>query len=254
LDLKNLQNKVKICRKCGIEKDESCFYKRKCDKYGKERLHSNCKDCIIKCQVTYYQENKETIIVRKKKHYQKNREKFLLKKSEYYQENKTRILQGVKDYAKNNVEKIKIRKNKYRKNRRLNDYNFRIRTTISTHIGLCLKLNGSSKVGKSCMKYLSYSIQELNDHLTLLFSHPDNLTDDGQVWMTWSNWGKYDPTTWNDNDPTTWKWQIDHIIPKSTFHYASMEDQSFKDCWALNNLRPFGAKQNLLDGARKIRH
>jgi hypothetical protein len=72
--------------------------------------------------------------------------------------------------------------------------------------------------------------------------------------MTWENRGVYDPTTWNDNDSSTWKWHLDHIIPHSTFHYTSMDDQAFKDCWKLSNLRPLAAKQNIIDGSTKIRH
>lgn len=29
-----------------------------------------------------------------------------------------------------------------------------------------------------------------------------------------------------------------------------MEDEEFKKCWALSNLRPYSAKQNIIDGAR----
>jgi hypothetical protein len=57
--------------------------------------------------------------------------------------------------------------------------------------------------------------------------------------------------TWNDNDLTTWTWQIDHVIPHSKFNYISMEDREFQDCWVLNNLRPYSAKQNILDGNRR---
>jgi len=69
--------------------------------------------------------------------------------------------------------------------------------------------------------------------------------------MNWHNYGVYRIDKWDDNDQTTWKWQLDHIIPHSTFQYTSMEDKSFKQCWALDNLRPLSAKQNLLDSARK---
>lgn len=72
--------------------------------------------------------------------------------------------------------------------------------------------------------------------------------------MNWNNHGKYDPKTWDDNDPNTWTWQLDHIIPHSEFKYTSTEDEEFKKCWALNNLRPYSAKKNLIDGASKIRH
>jgi hypothetical protein len=72
-----------------------------------------------------------------------------------------------------------------------------------------------------------------------------------EPWMTWDNHGNYDLNTWDDNDQFTWVWQIDHIIPQSLLPYTSMEDDNFKKCWALENLRPYSAKQNLLDGNRR---
>ena len=40
----------------------------------------------------------------------------------------------------------------------------------------------------------------------------------------------------------------------SELPYTSMTDDNFKKCWSLNNLRPYSAKQNILDGLTKIRH
>lgn len=60
--------------------------------------------------------------------------------------------------------------------------------------------------------------------------------------------------TWKDDDITTWTWQIDHIVPQSDLPYTSMEDDNFKKTWTLDNLRPFPAKQNWLDGVLKVRH
>ena len=73
-----------------------------------------------------------------------------------------------------------------------------------------------------------------------------------ELWMNWENHGIYNKNMWNDNDPQTWTWQIDHIIPHSTFKYTSMEDQTFKDCWDRSNLRPLSAKQNIKDGNRRL--
>jgi hypothetical protein len=72
--------------------------------------------------------------------------------------------------------------------------------------------------------------------------------------MNWNNQGMYNSDTWNDNDPATWTWQLDHIIPQSDLPYTSMEDENFKKCWTLENLRPLSAKQNLLDGVSRERH
>lgn len=69
--------------------------------------------------------------------------------------------------------------------------------------------------------------------------------------MNWANYGQYNASTWDDSDPSTWTWQIDHIIPRSKFTYESMKDSEFEKCWALNNLRPYSAKQNIIDGNRR---
>lgn len=58
----------------------------------------------------------------------------------------------------------------------------------------------------------------------------------------------------NDNNKSTWTWNLDHIIPHSTFKYEDMECEEFQECWALSNLRPYSAKQNILDGVNKTRH
>lgn len=68
--------------------------------------------------------------------------------------------------------------------------------------------------------------------------------------MNWNNRGKYNYKKWNDNDLSTWTWQLDHIIPHANFHYTSMTDVDFKKCWALDNLRPVSAKENILKGAK----
>lgn len=41
------------------------------------------------------------------------------------------------------------------------------------------------------------------------------------------------------------EWHIDHILPVNSFDFKSYEDDEFKACWALSNLRPLWAKDNL---------
>jgi len=48
--------------------------------------------------------------------------------------------------------------------------------------------------------------------------------------VTWDNYGE---------------WHIDHIIPKSIFNYTDVIHIDFKRCWALDNLRPLWAMENL---------
>ena len=107
-----------------------------------------------------------------------------------------------------------------------------------------MRNNKSSKNGKSSFSHLKYSVKELKNHLELQF----------EPWMTWHNYGSYHPKIWDDNDSSTWKWNIDHIIPQSDLPYTSMTDRNFQICWELKNLRPYSAKQNNLDGVKRVRH
>lgn len=147
------------------------------------------------------------------------------KRKLYRQENKEELNQAIKD-------------------RKSEDPSFRLRSVVSQAIYMGLKRNGGSKQGNSIGQYLLYTMDELRAHIERLF----------EPWMTWDNWGNYDPKTWDDDDPSTWKWQIDHIVPHSTFNYVSMEDQSFRECWSLSNLRPYSAKLNALEGGLQTRH
>jgi superfamily II DNA/RNA helicase len=257
---------MKKCSKCGIEKELNIdnFYWRK------SRLiwESQCKICIIGKSIEFYQENKEEILVKRSEYYQENKEEisekhsayrqehieeFKIKDAIYYQENREKILKQKSEYREEHKEEIKEYhakpENKKRRSinnkiKRQNDPNFKLRDIISNAINQALKKNNSSKNGNSCLAYLPYTIEELRAYLEGQF----------EPWMSWKNHGKYDPKSWKDNDLMTWVWNIDHIIPHSTFNYTSMEDQAFKDCWALSNLRPLSAKQNILDGVNRTRH
>lgn len=103
-------------------------------------------------------------------------------------------------------------------------------------------------------KNLQYSKEDLRTHVESLFSHSDNLDKNGNIWMSWANHGVYRKDTWKDDDSLTWTWHLDHKTPHSEFDYNFAEDQAFKNCWALSNLRPYSAKQNVLDGVRRTRH
>lgn len=44
------------------------------------------------------------------------------------------------------------------------------------------------------------------------------------------------------------------IIPQSCFSYTNMNEENFKKCWTLDNLRPYSAKLNSIDGCNRTRH
>lgn len=122
--------------------------------------------------------------------------------------------------------KSKINKelrNKRDKIRRQTDIKFRINSNISSNISQVLK---NQKKGRRWEILVGYTVYDLIQHLEKQF-------DDK---MNWDNYG---------NNWAGYSWHIDHIKPKSLFHYETPEDEEFKQCWALSNLRPLEKKENI---------
>jgi endogenous inhibitor of DNA gyrase (YacG/DUF329 family) len=82
-----------------------------------------------------------------------------------------------------------------------------------------LKHRGVKKTNQT-FSLVGYTKYELKEHLESQFT-------DG---MSWENMSE---------------WHIDHIRPVSSFNYDSTEHPDFKKCWALNNLQPLWAEDNL---------
>ena len=81
------------------------------------------------------------------------------------------------------------------------------------------------KNGRRWELLVGYNVEDLKTHLERLFL-------DG---MCWDNYGE---------------WHIDHIVPRYRFEIKSAECKEFKNCWALSNLQPLWAEDNLKKGNR----
>lgn len=239
-------NNFKICKICGKEKLFSEFYIRS-KINGVNKYRTECKICCGIRANNYVKNNIEKVKINKRNYFKKkyaiNKEIILQKYRNRYHNHIEEERIRRKKYSQINKEKIKTKRARRLAIKRKNDPIFKLKENISRSIRRLLKKNMSSKMGKSFIKYVSYTIIELKQYLSSIF----------EPWMNWSNWGRYDPKTWNDNDQSTWVWQLDHIIPQSKLPYSSMEDDNFKKCWALNNLRPLSAKQNFFDGIDLLR-
>ena len=241
--------KSKSCSAKNIEQDLSKFYKN--GKY----FSSNCKLCISLYGKSYYQDNKPEILKNTSTYRENNKLSILFKAKVYRENNKDSLANKYRLYYKANKEFLKVYISNYRlinkdslrikrrlyRNKLYSNASFRLKKNISRIISFRLK---SSKCNESTSKYFEYSFSELKLHLESLF----------EPWMSWKNYGLYNSKTWDDNNSSTWSWQLDHITPQSDLPYTSMVDINFKKCWSLDNLRPYSAKQNVLDGANRTRH
>jgi len=269
----------KICRKCGDEKDVDKFYfitksqkyrntclvceKEYQRKYYVENIdelsvkkrtynHENSQFLSVKqkeyydknkveiaeYQKEYYLENKQDIVERQKEYHRENKDTRNTYAKLHYQENRETILETQKQYQQENRKAKTDYHNEYDRKRRKTDPAYRLRKNVSIAVYVGLKTEGFSKKGESILKYLPYSIDELKKHLEKQF----------ESWMNWDNQGIHNAKIYDEANPKTWTWNIDHIIPQSKLPYTSMEDDNFKKCWALENLRPILSKTNLEKG------
>ena len=178
----------------------------------------------------YYEKNREGILESRKKYYEENQEKIGESKKKYYEENKDKVKEYKKKYGQENKEKI----NEYQKERYHTDPCYKLRDIVRKLINQALK---GGKGGESFLPYVDWTIPEFREHLESQF----------EDWMTWDNHGVL--------HPTEKRWQIDHIKPQSVMleDVTSMDDPKFRECWALENLRPLEARENILKG-NKILH
>lgn len=216
----------------------------RCKKHNIIYDKKNCPECKKEWDRNYYKNNKNKANASHKAYVENNKEEVAAYKSQYYAEHKEEKKEYDRVYRKTHVDRIRNYSNEWHSNKYETDVFFRLSKVVSANIRNVLFNNNSGKNGISCFTKLDYSIQQLKEHLEKRF----------ESWMSWNNYGKYDVKVWDDNDPATWTWQIDHIIPQSDLPYTSMDDENFKKCWALENLRPYSSKLNLLDGTNRIRH
>jgi len=113
----------------------------------------------------------------------------------------------------------KLASKRYRK-KKSTDPHYKIRRNISNGIWHRLVRQRKQKKDSSILDCLPYTIDQLKVHLEKQFI----------TGMTWDNYGK---------------WHIDHIRPDSSFNYTSTSDKEFQESWALKNLQPLWAKDNI---------
>ena len=122
---------------------------------------------------------------------------------------------------KNNLEfqkQERLSHNKYIKNRKQNDINFKLRVGLRIRLNKALKNN--FKIG-SAVRDLGCSIEQLKQHLESKFTQG----------MSWKNYGQ---------------WHIDHIIPLSKVNLTNREQ--FLKVNNYMNLQPLWAEDNIRKG------
>lgn len=122
-----------------------------------------------------------------------------------------------REYYRSNPDVVRrITRKKYLKKRANSEG--RLSDAIRNQINTALK--EKKKGGRRTFSLLGYSVSQLATHLEKQFL-------DG---MSWENRSE---------------WHIDHIVPLASFSINGPDDPELKRAWAMTNLRPIWAEENL---------
>lgn len=238
---------TKVCTVCksDLPATSEYFY---VDRRGEGTLRSKCKACHLKG-------NKETQNLEVKRRYDQerymglrtlSREEILRRCRErnrkYAAKESVRVLRRkwLSEWRAKNPEKRKANEVKYRarhpekfkqKQKRLSD---RRRSTVEGRLNVRMssRIRNFIKRGKAGVHWtdiVGYTADDLRAHLEKQFTKG----------MTWEKL-------------LAGEIHIDHIVPLREFKFASQDSSNFRAAWALTNLRPLWAKENLAKSSRRL--
>lgn len=237
---------MKVCNKCSTTKPLTEFHKNKSSFDGHTHV---CKECAIaksrawyaankeKAAATmkaYREENKEACVARAQTWAEENREKSRRIKSAWKKRNPEVVRRHAREAAAKKDPELKARIKKvyrsenphvaraYTQKRRAENPHQRVHDAMGNRFRDVLR---SNKGGKSWRELAGYGVKELRAHL------------EKQFWpgMTWENYGK---------------WHIDHIRPVASFDFTVEFEKTVRACWALSNLQPLWAIDNIKKGKK----
>lgn len=228
----------KLCTVCKIEKPVSEFYKVPRQEGA---LRQQCK----RCRADYYNawrkrnhtkaladesrrraKNHESLTESSRRSYAKHREKRLVEQRVYHRsmrvKNRDFIVARERKYyrQKRSRPEYVARINalaRARHQARRADVKYILIQRMRSHIKNNIK---GIKPNARTQDILCYSMDDLKRHIEKQFLPG----------MNWTNMGK---------------WHIDHIVPISAYNFTSAFDLECKRCWALSNLRPLWAFDNI---------
>lgn len=233
-------NQTRVCTCCKQAKPATREYF-----HAYKRAPDGCRAVCRVCRAADHAANRDERLKARREHYAANRERLNAISRAYYRANieaqqaagrnrhhKNRDLRiaQMREYLEKNRDELNARRRpksvadfhaKYRV-----DLEFTLRHRVRALVSVSLKKRRKSR---RMVEILGYDVDTLRAHLEAQFV-------DG---MTWEHFMRGEI-------------HIDHKQPISSFNISSDNCPAFKECWALSNLRPMWARENLSKGAKTV--
>jgi hypothetical protein len=241
---------VRVCSRCKLEKPIDAFgWIKTTGKY-----HSGCKACMAEARRTDRAARGEHYRAVDKACRDRTRQAVRQRNRKAHWENRDERLAAIRARQSNNRDRYNASRVarragdpeiRERRNQATRDWWDRNREQVSAtrkaawrdaapdvkfrrkfSASLSKSLKRGDKRGRKSERLLGYTYTTLRAHLERQFTKG----------MTWANYGM---------------WHVDHIVPLSSFAPKSADDPAFRLCWALTNLRPLWARDNLAKHAKR---
>lgn len=207
----------KRCKRCGSVLPISVFTPRK-DRPGFYR--PCCRPCeaekrrLSRLDPVNAERERETAARSRKKHIVQRRRD----NAEWVKRNPEKVAEHRKRWRERHPDRYR-EFNNLKTQKRKRDPKMALHANISRRISFTLK---GGKNGAGWEVLVGYTAAELKTHIERQF-------------LPGMTWGKY----------LNGEIHIDHILAAASFSFTSPEDDDFKACWALTNLRPLWALDNI---------
>jgi hypothetical protein len=213
--LAKLAAPTKVCSRCKIDKPRDAFGSSRNRPSG---LRPYCKQCHNAGNAKWREANPEKMAALVRRWTKNNPERAEQKRQRWYQRHPGRSAELAARWRSENIERCREISRASNRKRRAT-----VHGSICSRVGNALRAClANGKNWRSTFSLLPYTPLDLATHIERQFT----------VGMSWESFLRGEI-------------HIDHIRPLASFNICGYEDDQFRQAWALSNLRPLWARENL---------
>lgn len=230
----------RICTRCKTSKPATAeFY------HARKKNADGCREVCKKCRAADNLAHNAERTAKKREHYRQNKDRLLESVRAYYRENveaqrkagldrhyknRDKRIEQMRAYRAANLDALNERRRPKSREAFHARYGSDLVFTLKHRMRALLHATlANGRQGKRMAELLGYGMDELRSHLERQFTK-------GMSWEAF----------------LAGEIHVDHIIPASTFNAVDYDSDEFRACWALPNLRPMWARENLSKGDKVL--